>query len=213
MNPGVSERVRWTIEDLENLPNNSNRYEIIDGEVFGTRSPHILHQFVVGAVHSELRMWLVQTKLGMAAIAPGVIFSEADAVIPDIIWISTDRQAQIIDESGHLTGSPEPIVEVLSESTADKKRDRETKLKLYSVQGVIEYWIADRWLKSIEVYRCENGILKKVMTLLENDDLTSSVLPGFSCRVEALFRNMGDNNLCRQKLSKSDREDRGLSPV
>ncbi len=187
MAPEVSERVRWTIEDLENFPNNGNRYEIIDGELFVTRSPHIKHQDVAGLMYAALLSWSLQSKLGKPFIAPGVIFSEADAVIPDVIWISTDRQAQIIDESGHLTGAPELIVEVLSESAADKKRDRDTKLKLYSVQGVIEYWIADRWLKLIEVYRRENGILKKVMTLLEDDELTSPLLPGFRCQVGTLF--------------------------
>jgi len=104
-----------------------------------------------------------------------------------VIWISSDRLTQLLDESGHLTGAPELVVEVLSESVADKKRDRETKLKQYSVYGVIEYWIVDRWLKSIEVYRRENGILKKVLTLWEGDDLTSPLLPGFCCRVGTLF--------------------------
>jgi Uma2 family endonuclease len=91
MTPGVSQQVRWTIEDLEGFPDNSNRYKIIDGELFVTRSPHIEHQFVVGAVHSELRQWSSQSQLGMAAISPGIIFTEADAVIPDVIWISHDR--------------------------------------------------------------------------------------------------------------------------
>ena len=187
MTPGVSEQVRWTIDDLAGFPDNNNRYEIIDGELFVTRSPHIAHQFVTGAVYAELRTWSAQTKLGMAAIAPGVIFSEADTVIPDVIWISSDRLTQLLDESGHLIGAPELVVEVLSESVADKKRDRETKLKQYSIYGVIEYWIVDRWLKSIEVYRRENGILKKVLTLWEGDDLTSPLLPGFCCRVGTLF--------------------------
>jgi Uma2 family endonuclease len=187
MTPGVSERVLWTIDDLDGFPDNSNRYEIIDGELFVTRSPHLEHQFAVGAVHAELRQWSKQSQLGMAAIAPGVIFSEADAVIPDVIWISRDRLNQLLDEAGHLTGAPELVVEVISESAADKKRDKETKLKQYSVHGVIEYWIVDRWLRMIEVYRRENGILKKVLTLFEADDLTSPLLPEFSCRVGTLF--------------------------
>lgn len=187
MTAGVSQTVRWTIEDLEGFPENSNRYEIIDGELFVTRSPHLEHQDVAGLMYAALLSWSLSSKLGKPFIAPGVIFSEADAVIPDVIWISTDRLAQVLDESGHLTSAPELVVEVLSESAADKKRDRETKLKQYSVHGVIEYWIVDRWLRSIEVYRRENGILKKVMTLFEGDDLTSPLLPEFSCQVGTLF--------------------------
>ena len=57
-------------------------------------------------------------------------------VIPDVIWISHELRAQLTDGSGHLTGAPELIVEVLSNIEKDKKRARETKLKLYSIQGV-----------------------------------------------------------------------------
>ena len=120
-------------------------------------------------------------------MAPGVIFSESDAVIPDLIWISQSRLAQLVDDSGHLTGSPELIVEVLSMSEKDKKRDRETKLQLYSERGVYEYWIADREEQAIEIYRRENGSLTKVMTLCKEDQLASPLLPGFSCEVETLF--------------------------
>jgi Uma2 family endonuclease len=120
-------------------------------------------------------------------MTPGVIFSVSDAVIPDVIWISHERRSQLTDSSGHLTGAPELIIEVLSNSEKDKKRDRETKLKLYSVQGVSEYWILDREQQLIEVYRRENGVLKKAMTLFKGDRLISPLLPGFSCEVGVLF--------------------------
>ena len=187
MTSAIPEQVRWTIADLEGFPDNGNRYEIIDGELFVTRAPHLAHQDVAGAIYAELRAWSLQSGLGKPFITPGVIFSESDAVIPDVIWISHERRSQLIDSSGHLTGAPELIVEVLSNTEKDKKRDRETKLKLYSAQGVIEYWIVDREQQLIEVYRRENGVLKKVMTLFPADQLTSPLLPGFSCEVALLF--------------------------
>ncbi len=187
MTPAISEQVRWTIADLEGFPDNGNRYEIIDGELFVTRAPHLDHQDVSGAIYAELRAWSLQSGLGKPFMTPGVIFSESDAVIPDVIWISHERRAQLIDGSGHLTGAPELVIEVLSNTEKDKKRDRETKLKLYSVQGVIEYWIVDREQQLIEVYRRENGVLKKAMTLFPADQLTSGLLPGFSCEVARLF--------------------------
>lgn len=33
-------QVRWTTADLELLPDNGNRYEIVDGELFVTGAPH-----------------------------------------------------------------------------------------------------------------------------------------------------------------------------
>ncbi|MBD1805614.1 Uma2 family endonuclease [Microcoleus sp. FACHB-SPT15] len=196
MTPAISEQVRWTIADLEGFPENGNRYEIIDGELFVTRAPHLNHQDVAGLLYAELLRWSIQSRLGKPYMAPGIIFSESDAVIPDLIWISHERRSQLLDASGHLTGAPELIVEVLSITEKDKKRDRETKLKLYSVQGVSEYWIADREQQAIEVYRRENGVLKKAMTLFKTDRLTSPLLPGFSCEVESLFG--GNNKLSNQ---------------
>lgn len=144
MTPATSERVHWTISDLAGLPDNDNRYEIIDGELFVTRAPHLDHQDTAGLIYAELLHWSLQSGFGKPFMAPGIIFSESNAVIPDVIWISHERQSQLIDSSGHLTGAPELIVEVSSNTEADKKRDCETKLKLYSVQGVSEYWIGDR---------------------------------------------------------------------
>ena len=40
----IYEGVRWTSTDLELLPDNGNRYEIINGELFVTRAPHWKHQ-------------------------------------------------------------------------------------------------------------------------------------------------------------------------
>jgi hypothetical protein len=48
-----SERVRWTTADLELLPENSNRYEIIDGVLFVTRAPHLKHQDVAGRLYAH----------------------------------------------------------------------------------------------------------------------------------------------------------------
>jgi Uma2 family endonuclease len=182
-----SNPVRWTVSDLEGLPENSDRYEIIDGELLVTRAPHFDHQDTAGAIYMALRIWSQQSGLGKAAMAPSVIFSSTDAVIPDLVWMSQSRLQDSLDASGHLTQAPELVVEVLSNSAQDKKRDYETKLKLYSIQGVMEYWIVDRQQPSIEVFRRDRGLLSKTMTLYEGDQLTSPLLPGFSCLVATLL--------------------------
>lgn len=181
-------RVRWTVRDLEVLPQSEGTYfELIDGELFVTRSPHRKHQQVSGRIYSVLDAWSESSGLGEAIPAPGIIPSDTDNVIPDVVWVSQERLALIEDEAGHLTGFPELIVEVLSPGEANIRRDREAKLKLYSVQGVQEYWIADRFAKRVEVYRREQGQLILVATLLEGDVLTSPLLPGFNYQVDRFF--------------------------
>ncbi len=187
MSPTTTEKVRWTSADLELFPDDDRRYEIIDGELFVTRAPHLRHQGVADAICTQLRIWSEKSKLGNAFTGVGLVFTDTDNVIADVIWISTERLTLLLDEAGHLTGAPELVVEVLSTSPKDKRRDRELKLKLYSVQGVQEYWIVDRQQQAIEVYRREGGLLKRSKTLFSGDRLASSLLPDFSCMVGELF--------------------------
>ncbi|MUG94073.1 Uma2 family endonuclease [Scytonema sp. UIC 10036] len=183
----TTEKIRWTTADLELFPDDGKRYEVIDGELFVSRAPHWKHQEVCVKIGTQLEIWSTQTGLGKVAFAPGIIFTDADNVIPDVVWASHQRLTELLDEAGHLTGAPELVIEVLSPGEKQEKRDRELKLKLYSIQGVHEYWIFDRERQKVEIYRRENAILKLAATLYKDDNLTSPLLPGFSCAVERLF--------------------------
>ena len=177
----------WTSADLELMPDNGNRYEIINGELFVTRVPHWKHQTTCGRFFTALDMWSIATKLGKTAMGAGVIFGDQDDVIPDVVWVSKEKYEILIDQAGHLLGAPDLAIEVLSAGTENERRDREVKLKLYSSRGVLEYWIADWRTKQIQVYRRENGVLKLAMTLFESDMLTSPLLPDFSCLISQVF--------------------------
>jgi Uma2 family endonuclease len=103
------------------------------------------------------------------------------------VWISKERLDISVDESGHLTSAPELIVEVLSELKKDIQRDKDTKLKLYSNQGIQEYWIVDWRLQEMEIYRRNKDELVLTKTLLANDDIASPLLPEFSCVLRDVF--------------------------
>jgi len=185
----VTNTLRWTIRDLDAMPDDGGwkRYEIIDGELFVTRAPHIRHQGAGGNIHFELEIWSRQTQLGKPFQTPGIIFTPTDAVIPDVVWISQERLANGIDEAGHLMVAPELMVEVLSPGELNEQRDKEVKLKLYSLHGVQEYWIVNWQLKTVEIYRRTDAQLQLVATLLEGDTLTSPLLPGFSTAIAQIF--------------------------
>lgn len=179
----------WTTRDLAAMPDDGGwkRYEIIDGELLVTRAPHIRHQGVAGKLHVRLETWSETTGLGSAFQTPGVIFTPVDAVIPDVVWISRDRLAHGVDEAGHLMVAPELMVEVLSPGELNEQRDKEVKLKLYSLHGVQEYWIANWQLKTLDIYRRQGTQLERIATLLEGDTLTSPLLPEFSATMASLF--------------------------
>ncbi len=182
-----TQTIRWTIADLDLFPDDGRRYEIIDGELFVTRSPHWKHQSITLKIGTALTNWSNETGLGEAAINPGVIFSESDSVIPDVVWVSKERLSSLLDKSGHLIAAPELVIEVLSPGEKNERRDREIKLKLYSNYGVFEYWIVDRQQRKLEIYRREQGILKLALTLYENDEITSPMLPNFKVIVSNFF--------------------------
>jgi Uma2 family endonuclease len=109
-------------------------------------------------------------------------------VIPDVVWASNQCLATGIDESGHFTIAPELVVEVLSAGKENQQRDRELKLKLYSLYGVQEYWIADWLAPAIGVYRRQDGMLQLVGTFSASDRLTSPLLPEFRLELASVFQ-------------------------
>jgi Uma2 family endonuclease len=183
----MSTTTRWTSADLEALPDDGNRYEIIDGELFMSKQPHFYHQDVCGELQVALSIWNKAANLGRVVAAPGLIFAEDDDVAPDLVWISNGRLIECLEVDGKLHDAPELIIEVLSPGRANERRDREAKLKLYSRRGVSEYWIVSWQNRTVDVYRRRDAELNLAATLGEADALQSPLLPGFSCPVSALF--------------------------
>ncbi|MFB3924015.1 MAG: Uma2 family endonuclease [Terriglobia bacterium] len=176
--------IRLTYEDYCLFPNDGKRYEIIDGELFVTPSPRSLHQIIVSNLHLELGQFVKSRKLGRLYVAPlDVVFSRFDVVEPDLLYISQARSAVLTEKN--VQGSPDLVVEVLSETTADV--DRTTKLKLYARYGVQEYWIIDPLGPSAQIYRRKAGSLDLAATHQPEDFLTSPLFPGFSLKLRNLL--------------------------
>ncbi len=183
----TDQKVRWTRSDLELLPDNGSRYEIIDGDLYVTHAPHWNHQRVITRLCHALTGWSLENNCGEVITTPGFIFSDEDNVIPDLIWMSDARRDACLDASGHCTEASELVVEVLSQTSKDIKRDRQVKLKLYSRVGVQEYWIVDWQQKTVEIYRRSQARLVLEFTLFAEDDLTSPLFAGFSLKVASIF--------------------------
>jgi len=184
----MSVHPRYTVDDLLNLPEvEGTRYEVIDGELYVSTQPSLGHQYACLAIGGELRSWSRQSGLGRPFPAPGVIFSPVDGVAPDLIWISHGRLRGTVDSAGHVHTAPELVVEVLSPGSANVRRDREIKMRLYSQQGVQEYWIVDWRQHLVQVYRLADRELELHATLVDGDALTSPLLPDFSLAVSDIW--------------------------
>ncbi len=182
--------LHWTIDDVELLPDDGSWYEVIDGELYVSEHLDIFHQIVGTHIASSLELWNTDVRHGLTVLAPGIIFTDTNAVVPDVIWISNERCATALYPDGKLHSCPELVVEILSPGSENRKRDRQTKLKLYSRYGAEEYWVVNWQERLVEVYQRENAVLVLNRTLTENDVLETPLLPGFSCKISRFFVNI-----------------------
>ncbi len=175
-----------TVNDLEAMPEDGNRYEVIEGELFVSRAPGLTHQRVSGNITYLLKNFLEKTPIGEVIYTPGLILSEFSGVIPDIVFFRHEQGAQIISGE-RLTGPPDLVIEILSPGSENVRRDRVAKRQLYGKHGVAAYWLVDPERRALEVYRLQSGNLNLVATLAEDDEVFSAALPGFKCRVTDIF--------------------------
>ena len=173
-----------TAADLELMPDDGNRYELVEGELLVTRAPGVPHQLVLINLATEIKNHLKQHTIGVILPTPGVIFDEYNSVIPDIVFLSNEQ----MERAGpHIQEAPELAVEIVSPGRENARRDRVVKLQVYSKFRVKEYWVADPEARTLEVYRPSEGALALAATLKGDDEITSPMLPGFVCKVSEIF--------------------------
>ncbi|KAF0249233.1 MAG: hypothetical protein FD167_1367 [bacterium] len=175
-----------TVDDLNLMPEDGNRYEVIEGELFVSRAPNLPHQKISDNLIVELKLYLRNNPIGEVWSTPGVIFSEIDGVIPDIAYVSKERLYEVINNS-RLTKAPDLLIEIISSGTDNIRRDRVVKMQLYARYQVKEYWIVAPEEKIIEVYELQNRTFVLANKFNQTNKLTSSLLPNFNCSLETIF--------------------------
>lgn len=176
-----------TVDDLETMPDDGNRYEVIEGELFVSRSPGLTHQIVSDNILVLLRNFLRLHPLGVAVSTPGLILSQYSGVIPDIVFFSNPSRDRVVSGE-RLVSAPDLVIEILSRGSENVRRDRIAKRQLYSKHGVPEYWIVDRHDRVVEIYRLNGALLELAATLRDNEEVSTPALPGFSCLTSEIFK-------------------------
>lgn len=68
------------------------RYELIGGEIIVSTAPRYIHQLLTARIIAEFSKYLEKNPVGEILPTPGLIFSEYDGVIPDLIFVTHARQ-------------------------------------------------------------------------------------------------------------------------
>ncbi len=135
----------WTVSDLERLPGDVRRHELLYGELLVTPLPSVEHQWGAGRLLVQLANWC-KTHTDWTCLASGGVH------ISETTWLEPDIAVYAVPMSPELTwrNMPPPVlvVEVLSPST--RSTDRYRKRPVYLAHGVGEVWLLDMQERTVE---------------------------------------------------------------
>jgi Uma2 family endonuclease len=176
-----------TVADMANYPDDDgNRYELIEGELFVSTAPGIPHQLILQNLQVALFEYLKRNPIGKLVPDAGAVFSNFDAVIPDLVVVRQERWAQIV-ANNHFVAAPDLVIEILSPGSENRRRDLEAKRRLYGKCGVQEYWVVDSIDQSIRFFRLQGGMLDEIAIATGDEVIESSVLTDLCLRVSTIF--------------------------
>ena len=174
---------RLTYEDYLKTPDDE-RYELLDGALIVPPAPNTAHQSVQAELGWRMARFIREGGLGHLFFAPtDVVLSRTDVVQPDLLFISSQR-AHIIAPA-NIQGAPDLIVEIRSESTAE--RDESFKRQLYANFGVKEYWLVDPEAATISILLLGEYGYDEAATYTLGQTLTSPMLDGLLINLDDLF--------------------------
>ena len=173
----------FSADDLAQMPDDGKRYEVLEGDLAVSPSPHRNHQrLVLNCV--EFFRQLEHDHLGEVYTAPfDVILDHHNVVEPDVLFVCQEHLDIVTD--ANIQGPPDVVVEVLSPSTRD--RDLGVKIHLYARFGVREYWTADPDNQSLTLYRLTADGYQPWGPYTRHEAVTSPLFPDHPLSVAALF--------------------------
>jgi Uma2 family endonuclease len=138
-----------TVADLDRLPADGNRYELIDGVVRVSPSPTMRHQRVAKRLDFIIECSAPPDAVVVQGV--GVVVSDDQCPIPDLVVLrapADDTKNRFPTEQVLLA------VEVVSPST--RSADRLTKPAMYAAAGIPNYWRVELDPLHVVVYKLDD---------------------------------------------------------
>lgn len=156
------------------------RYELVHGVLIVTPPADIGERDPNGELEFLLRLYKYNhprgTCLDKTVSEETVSTSAGRRRMDRAIWCGLGRHPREGDV-------PTIAVEFVSDSSRDRRRDYEAKRQEYREIGVREYWVIDRFLRRMTVYRGDD-----VAVVAEQDVYCTELLPGFELPLGRLLK-------------------------
>src|SRR5215469_13890839 len=141
----------FAVSDLDRMPDDGHRYELLDGTLIVSPAPGLPHQRVAAVLVALLELACPDDFVVFPNV--GVRIGARSALEPDAVV------AQRGDVSGvRLTRPPLLVAEILSPDSA--LRDLNLKKAAYEQFGVPSYWVIDPDLEhpSLRAFQLQDGV-------------------------------------------------------
>lgn len=143
-------RTVWTAEMVRALPDDGQRYEVLDGTLFVSPAPSAIHQRTVFRLACILDEYTNAHGVGETMISPADIqLSEQRVLQPDVFVVPPN-------DSGGIRSWTEVTTLVLSVEViapATEHADRVEKRIIVQEERIPEYWIVDVDQRLVERWR------------------------------------------------------------
>lgn len=167
---GLAEGRPFTVHDLEAMPDDGRRYELIDGMLLVTPAPGWSHQEMSLTLYTELRREC-PSRLRVLAAPFAVRTSLTNEVQPDVLVARYDDLTE-----ANLPVPPVLAAEALSRST--QLNDRHTKKAHYERLGVASYWLLDPVQPGgLEVYELDEHGRYQLTAAVSGDEVFAAHRP------------------------------------
>jgi Uma2 family endonuclease len=174
----------WTYEDYAALPDDGNRYEVIEGELVRALTPEIGHQRCLIDISLITGLHVKKHQLGEILIAPcDVVLDEHNVLQPDLIFIFKDR-SKVVTEL-NLQGAPDLAVEILSPSSL--RRDRIQKMRIYARHGVPHLWLLDAQAQTLEEFVLDGSTYRLTSTCGGDEVFRPALFPGLEVPLKEVW--------------------------
>jgi Uma2 family endonuclease len=175
---------QWTYKDYAALPDDGNRYEVLQGVLYMAPSPETWHQRASTLISYYLVAAVQMAGLGEVYTAPlDVMLNAKNTVQPDVLVVLKEHLDRVTKAG--IVGAPDLVVEVASPSTA--RVDLHEKFIAYASAGVPEYWIVNPDARTVEVFMLKRGVYSSLGAYYGPAVLPSRVVPSLNVKVEQFF--------------------------
>lgn len=174
-----------TAEELQRMPDDGFRYELVRGELRRMPPAGQIHGGFAANIVASLAVHAKTNGLGKVYTAePGFLIGlDPDHVrAPDAAFVSNDRLKQIGESTGFARGAPDLAIEVISPS--DRYTDVDEKVADWLEAGTLAVVVVNPRNRTVKVHRSPNDIT----TLEESDSLdVGDVVPGWQMATKDIF--------------------------